>query len=233
MLRIICIALGTFLLAACANQVRDAQDALSDSLAIKQDVEFRAMQTYPGDVVCGEFSAFISWTEPKQGFKPFIRVRDELLDKPSKEQEAIYCSPDSAGALLKIYGLGPYTAGDTTLSKLVGDFTALGEALERYYQDNFYYPTADQGLQALVSKPTSGRQRPFHYAEGGYIDAIPTDPWGRPYQYWEEQWGRTKGRYRITTLGADGAPGGSGENADVNSDLLPYLEHVLHLLGRD
>lgn len=86
-------------------------------------------------------------------------------------------------------------------------------ALNLYKLDNFSYPTADQGLRALVEKPAIA-PLPMNYPPGGYLQSLPNDPWGRPYQYLIS----TEGQYvEVLCLGADGQPGGEGFNADISS----------------
>jgi general secretion pathway protein G len=65
-------------------------------------------------------------------------------------------------------------------TKAMADVSEFKTALDRFYLDNGYYPTTDQGLGALVSPPTSGRV-PANYESGGYIERVPADPWGTPY----------------------------------------------------
>jgi general secretion pathway protein G len=67
-------------------------------------------------------------------------------------------------------------------TKAQADISEFKTALDRYYLDNGFYPTTDQGLQALVAAPTSGRI-PANYENGGYIERVPNDPWGNPYVY--------------------------------------------------
>lgn len=86
-------------------------------------------------------------------------------------------------------------------------------ALQLYKLDNGNFPTTDQGLKALVEQPTSGPPAP-NWKKGGYIAKVPVDPWGAPYTYATPS---THGEYEITSLGADGAPGGEGKNADIVS----------------
>lgn len=94
--------------------------------------------------------------------------------------------------------------------KAEADISALKTALDRYYLDNGFYPTTDQGLQALVSSPTTGRI-PANYEEGGYIERVPLDPWGNPYFYQSDG-----DNYVLKSFGADGAEGGTGKNADID-----------------
>ena len=75
------------------------------------------------------------------------------------------------------------------------------------------YEITEQGLQALVTKPETGHI-PTHYHEGGYVKKVPVDPWGNPYVYLSPG---THGDYDIISYGADGEPGGEGNNADIDS----------------
>jgi len=86
----------------------------------------------------------------------------------------------------------------------------LATALEYFRLDAGRYPTAEEGLAALVTRPAGVRRWNGPYIEG----ALPRDPWGRPYVYRTPAEGAP---YEILSLGADGAPGGEGEDADVSS----------------
>jgi general secretion pathway protein G len=88
------------------------------------------------------------------------------------------------------------------------------KALEIYKFNELSYPTTSQGLDALVN-PHSELKNPFLYPEGGYISALPKDPWGREYIY--ESPSRRSLKYDLYTLGADGVEGGSGEDSDVGN----------------
>lgn len=72
--------------------------------------------------------------------------------------------------------------GEARIVKAKNDIRSLESALSLYKLDSFSYPNTDQGLEALVSKP-SGSPEPKRYKEGGYIAKLPKDPWGNPYQY--------------------------------------------------
>lgn len=87
------------------------------------------------------------------------------------------------------------------------------QALDLFKLDNGFYPTTEQGLEALVKKPTISPIPP-RYREEGYIDRIPKDPWGNPYIYICPG---KHGEYDIISYGADGEPGGEGKNADIES----------------
>ncbi|MGL6260644.1 type II secretion system major pseudopilin GspG [Vibrio sp. WXL103] len=96
--------------------------------------------------------------------------------------------------------------------KAVSDIVALENALDMYRLDNSVYPTTDQGLEALVTKPNN--PEPRNYREGGYIRRLPNDPWGNEYQYLSPG---DNGTIDIFTLGADGQEGGEGVNADIGN----------------
>jgi general secretion pathway protein G len=85
---------------------------------------------------------------------------------------------------------------------------SLEKALDQYRLDMKRYPSAEEGLEALVAKPVNAPTW-----SGPYLKkSLPSDPWGRPYQY------RTpgqKGEFEIFSFGRDGKPGGSGEDADI------------------
>ena len=93
------------------------------------------------------------------------------------------------------------------------DIASLMQALKLYRLDNHRYPTTEQGLQALVSKPTSAPIPP-DWKSGGYIERLPRDPWGNPYQYLNPG---LHGEIDVFSFGADGAPGGEGNDADIGS----------------
>ena len=96
--------------------------------------------------------------------------------------------------------------------KAITDIVSLENALDMYKLDNSVYPTTDQGLDALVTKPSS--PEPRNYRDGGYIKRLPNDPWGNEYQYLSPG---DKGTIDIFTLGADGQEGGEGIAADIGN----------------
>lgn len=93
------------------------------------------------------------------------------------------------------------------------DIAAIRQALNLYRLDNQRYPTTEQGLQALVEKPAFG-PIPGNWKAGGYLERLPKDPWGAPYQYLNPG---LRGEVDIYSLGADGATGGAGNDADIGS----------------
>lgn len=95
------------------------------------------------------------------------------------------------------------------------DINSIGQALKLYRLDNQSYPTTDQGLQALVTKPTAPPAPP-NWKTGGYLDRLPKDPWGNEYKYISPGVKNTNDM-DIISLGADGAPGGEGNDADIGN----------------
>jgi len=89
-------------------------------------------------------------------------------------------------------------------------------ALDAYKLDNGFYPTTDQGLDALIKKPETGRI-PTKWKDGGYLKParIPKDPWGNEYHYYSP--GNEGREYEIISYGADGEQGGEKKNADIES----------------
>lgn len=103
--------------------------------------------------------------------------------------------------------------GRANSEKAKTDIALLEQAVEMYRLNNMGYPTTADGLQALVTAPANLRD-PSRYQAGGYIKKLPNDPWGRPYLYASPG---QHGTFDISTLGADGAPGGTDENADIGN----------------
>jgi general secretion pathway protein G len=93
------------------------------------------------------------------------------------------------------------------------DIQNLKKALSMYKLDNFNYPSTSQGLQSLVSKP-AGQPLANNWKPGGYIEKMIRDPWGNPYQYLNPG---NRSNIDIYSFGADGQPGGEGDNQDIGN----------------
>ena len=102
-------------------------------------------------------------------------------------------------------------ADDARVTAAKTDINNLVQALKLYRLDNQRYPSGEQGLAALVSKPTAGAI-PGNWKP--YLEKLPNDPWGRSYQYLNPG---VKGEIDVMSFGADGIAGGEGKNADVGS----------------
>jgi general secretion pathway protein G len=93
------------------------------------------------------------------------------------------------------------------------DIAAVMQALKLYRLDNQRYPTGEQGLAALIAKPEQPPVPP-NWKNGGYLEKLPKDPWGRPYVYLNPG---VRGEIEVFSFGADGQTGGSGIDADIGS----------------
>mgnify|MGYP000639801658 CR=1 FL=1 len=93
------------------------------------------------------------------------------------------------------------------------DIAVIESALQLYKLDNLNYPSAEQGLKALVEKPTVSPV-PQNWAEGGYVERLPQDPWGRDYLY---LYPGLRGKVDVFSFGADGEAGGEGSDADIGN----------------
>ena len=102
-------------------------------------------------------------------------------------------------------------ADDARVTAARTDVNNVMQALKLYKLDNQRYPTSEQGLSALIARPTAGPPAPNWKP---YLEKLPNDPWGRPYQYLNPG---VKGEIDVMSFGADGQAGGEGKNADVGS----------------
>jgi len=93
------------------------------------------------------------------------------------------------------------------------DIGAIVQSLKLYRLDNGFYPSTDQGLAALVQRPTANPVPP-NWKQGGYLERLPKDPWGGDYQYLNPG---VRGEIDVFSLGADRARGGEGNNADIGN----------------
>jgi len=103
---------------------------------------------------------------------------------------------------------------EAKVTKAKVDMKSIEEALGLFKLDNGFYPDTDQGLKALVDKPTTGRI-PAKYSVDGYLKKTPVDPWGSDYIYLSP--GLHDRNFDLISYGADGEPGGEGFDADINS----------------
>ncbi|MEM7540233.1 MAG: type II secretion system major pseudopilin GspG, partial [Pseudomonadota bacterium] len=102
---------------------------------------------------------------------------------------------------------------EARLVKVQQDIRAISSALDLYRLDNFSYPTTDEGLEALVSRPDTLKPG-ARWKDGGYFDQLPKDPWGNDYVYLFPGQHST---YDLYSYGADGTAGGQGVSADVGN----------------
>jgi len=102
-------------------------------------------------------------------------------------------------------------ADDARVTAARTDIHNLMQSLKLYKLDNQRYPTTEQGLDALIHKPTAAPLPPNWKP---YLDKLPNDPWGHPYQYLNPG---VKGEIDVFSYGADGQAGGEGNDADLGS----------------
>ena len=98
-------------------------------------------------------------------------------------------------------------------TRTLQDIRAITAALDLYRLDNFSYPTTEQGLEALVTKP-AGLPQGTHWKQGGYLDQLPVDAWGKPYLYLQPG---IHGEFDLYSYGADGVEGGTEAGADITN----------------
>ena len=214
------------LLQACSDDIGKAKEILESGFKGKRTTfEYRNLEAFPGGVVCGD----VLVDDPMQRsirYRQFIVWGDHAQYRPSQEDWAIFCSQDPAAALQATFGIGPLDTQAGQLSKVRKDIRALQQPLQQYLEDNYFLPSTGQGLAALVTA-SKIPPRPGRFRQGGYLAELPTDPWGRPYHYERSRLGGIAHEYRIFTLGADGAAGGDGQDADVGSEHLKYLDYIV------
>jgi general secretion pathway protein G len=99
------------------------------------------------------------------------------------------------------------------MAKAKSDIRALSSAMKLYKLDNFNYPSTEQGLESLIKKP-DGDPPAKNWKSGGYIEALPLDPWGNPYQYLSPG---EHMEFDLWSLGSDGRAGGEGVAGDIGN----------------
>lgn len=102
---------------------------------------------------------------------------------------------------------------DAKIVAAKSDIAGLAQALKLYRLDNGRYPSSEQGLQALVVKPST-EPLPQNWKTNGYLDKLPKDPWGHDYKYLQPG---VHGEIDVFSQGADGAPGGEALDADIGN----------------
>ena len=105
------------------------------------------------------------------------------------------------------------SADDARVQKVQADFKAIETALKIYRLDNFVYPSTEQGLVALI-EPSTLEPEPRNFKDGGYLQEMPLDPWGREYLYLSPG---ENSEVVLFSYGADGLPGGEGQNKDLGN----------------
>lgn len=104
-------------------------------------------------------------------------------------------------------------ADDARITAAKSDIATIMAELKLYKLDNQRYPTTEQGLQALVAKPTSGPSA-NGWKSGGYTEKLPKDPWGNPYQYLSPG---LHGEVDVFSYGPEGQASGTGSDSTIGS----------------
>lgn len=210
---------------ACSDRSRMIDEAIELGVIDERHTDYWLLNRYRHGVICGKWDSSGEGVPYREGFKYFI-IKDGAANKrPHKGYWQVFCTDDPAAGLAKIFGIGPLEseADKAVVLEIHADLTAIVSALKQYQRDYKDYPYTHQGLKVLLaSKDDDGRQL------AGYLQALPNDPWGRPYRYeFSELGGGVAIRYKLYTLGADNEVGGKGQNTDISSDHLEFLEYVL------
>ena len=220
-------ALCLIALVACSDRAdREAavKAAVADAQHAKVAIEYSPMKHFPGGITCGSYGTVDKWGKETSS-QDYI-VRNGLADiRPREEDLQIFCSEQPAAEVRARLGID-WNA--PAVQRIYQDLTTLQTALDAYVKDNFNQPTPRQGLAQLVSAGDAP-PRPNHYREGGYLEQLPQDPWGRDYIYRASTFGGVAGNAEILSLGADGEEGGSGEDSDISNYHLKYLDHLASL----
>ena len=204
------------------STVDRAKQSLEAVLPYKDNVEYRDVREYPGEVVCGEVNAMSRWGDGA-GFRYFIVDGSKVSVDPGDDERAIFCSADPAAGLEERFGIGPLNPQNTSLLTVHKQMKELDSALQQYFADYHDFPSNAAGLQVLLEPKKGGSQ-------SAYLDRIPEDPWERPYIYEKPRQLHGAAKvYKLHTLGRDGAPGGRGEDADIGNGQLKYLDHIAKL----
>jgi len=215
---------ATIALVGCASGAKKNEEALAEAMPNKTS-SFRNMNTYPGNVTCGEYLDRDYQGFPE--FKSFVVIDTVANMRPTKLDVSIFCSDNPKAALNEALNVD-FDAQQASILAILQDFKALESPLEAYERDNRYFPWTEQGLMALVVPATVGNP-PRNFPEGGYLSGIPADPWGQNYDYQCEPFAGVRIMFKLRSLGADGKIGGEGENADIKYSHMKYYTHVADL----
>ncbi|MEM1113517.1 MAG: type II secretion system protein GspG [Pseudomonadota bacterium] len=213
------------LLAGCGTSPRQAQEAVIAELPRQRLVDFQNLETFPGNVVCGEWQGKSPDGEFRN-FLPFIVIDGKADPEPALEAVNFYCNNDPRVWLYEKRGIAPLDPSNTALKQIRTELRALETALRAYYTDHSALPTTQDGLQSLLE---ASKSRKTDELAGPYLDAVPSDPWGQPYRYRNDSLGGVEPEYELKSLGRDNAPGGEYEDADVSIKDMDYIEHALSL----
>jgi len=223
MKRLLSLVAVATLIQACASTEETVKTSVNASLNQKA-ADFRNLATYPGNVTCGEYLEMGFY---KATYNQFIAIDGETLTRPKSVDLAVFCSTTPLQALNESLSID-YKAQQDSLERIRRDFEELDKALQAFKEDQARYPSTEEGLKAL--EDPANFAAPFTtFPEEGYLSALPQDPWGNPYDYYMSPMAGLDLEYDLQSFGADGVPGGEGENADIKSNYERYFEHIDNL----
>jgi hypothetical protein len=208
------LALAATLLAGCASLERDAREALLAELPYPTGTTFSDLRRYPGDVLCGRYTAS-DFRGLRVETHDFVYSGGTPYLRPSPRDRALFCTPEPSAALERELGMGPWEGGGGTLGQVYRDLRSLEDAIAAHVAAKGDVPF--RSLEELAPPAAA------------FLAAVPKDPWGNAYHYEVGLGGRTQRNYRLFTLGADNRPGGTGADADVGREHLPYLNRLARL----
>lgn len=163
------------------------------------------------------------WRAGRQAYYAPYRRRPSAVYRPRQLTRRVYfvLTLIAAGTFifwLTMHNHGSDSARRLRITQAQKEIRKISSALDHYAQDNFTYPSTQQGLEALVARPSDAPFAP-NWKRNGYLKKLPLDPWGHPYQYYEP--GTHGSAFDLFSLGSDGKLGGRGNNADIGNWNLP------------
>lgn len=201
----------SLLLSACSTYTADYQARLVETLPDKSRVTFDNTRTFPGRVLCGEYTAYRRDAYGRET-RAFVVTPELTLTRPDDDTRAVLCSDDPETSLFSTFGVGVEETARPALEKISADMAAIDDAVLAFYNDRGYAPlTLEQLLEG----------------DFGVTDANLEDPWERPYRFSAGLAGRSLPNITLGTLGRDGSRGGTGLDADIDNHMIAVVRHVL------
>jgi len=156
----------------------------------------------------------IKWLKHKmKSSDAYDAIKDDLKNEDGFTLVELMVVIVIIGLLATVVVINVLPSTDTaSITKARGDIATLEQAIDLYKLDNFNYPSTEQGLEALVTKP-SGSPEPRNWNKDGYLPSVPKDPWGIEFQYISPG---SEGPYDLYSFGADQREGGDGEGVDIS-----------------
>ena len=213
-----------FFISGCASTTSfdKAKKIAARTLPYPQFTAFKNLKSFPGDVVCGELESPDKGLRYVTSWRPFIVVKGKMGPSNTLEAIDIFCSENSALSLYENLGIDLRDKKEQSITKIQSDLATLLSLIYEYERINDRLPPeSSSGLQILINDGTVR----------GLLETLPEDPWGNPYNYTSVQWGGSKSSsFELWTYGKDNKKGGTGDNADIYYQHLPYILHVSSLL---